>query len=176
MTISESRASRRETGRGGRAWQAIRRGFLRKVSELRAGQALSRFPQGRGPLLPSAARRSITTVPTMRRLISSFSSSAISWCRLALVVEIAFAPPYWLHAVIWLPLTIALAIGSWRPSRARSSAGNGQTTCTASIRPSENEAGSATTDDARHSANARSDRAPRRIPRHRRQRHKTCPA
>jgi uncharacterized protein (DUF983 family) len=34
---------------------------------------------------------------------------------LALVVEIAYAPPYWLHAAIWLPLTIALAIGLLAP-------------------------------------------------------------
>jgi uncharacterized protein (DUF983 family) len=34
---------------------------------------------------------------------------------LALAVEIAFAPPYWLHAVLWLPLTIGLAIGLLQP-------------------------------------------------------------
>jgi uncharacterized protein (DUF983 family) len=30
---------------------------------------------------------------------------------LALVVEIAFAPPYWLHTLLWGTLTISLAIG-----------------------------------------------------------------
>lgn len=34
---------------------------------------------------------------------------------LALVVEIAYAPPYWLHAVLWLPLTIGLAVGLLQP-------------------------------------------------------------
>jgi uncharacterized protein (DUF983 family) len=34
---------------------------------------------------------------------------------LALAVEIAYAPPYWLHAAIWLPLTIILAIGLLAP-------------------------------------------------------------
>ncbi len=34
---------------------------------------------------------------------------------LALVVEVAFAPPYWLHAVLWLPLTLGLAIGLLQP-------------------------------------------------------------
>jgi len=34
---------------------------------------------------------------------------------LVLAVEVAFAPPYWLHAVIWLPLTFALAIGLLAP-------------------------------------------------------------
>jgi uncharacterized protein (DUF983 family) len=32
-----------------------------------------------------------------------------------LIVEIAFAPPYWLHAAIWLPLTIGLAVGLLQP-------------------------------------------------------------
>ncbi len=34
---------------------------------------------------------------------------------LALVVEVAYAPPYWLHAVLWLPLTLGLAIGLLQP-------------------------------------------------------------
>jgi uncharacterized protein (DUF983 family) len=34
---------------------------------------------------------------------------------LVLVVEVAFSPPYWLHAVLWLPLTIGLAIGLLPP-------------------------------------------------------------
>jgi uncharacterized protein (DUF983 family) len=34
---------------------------------------------------------------------------------LALVVEIAFTPPYWLHAALWLPLTAGLAVGLLQP-------------------------------------------------------------
>ncbi len=34
---------------------------------------------------------------------------------LALGVEIAFSPPYWLHAMLWLPLTIGLAVGLLQP-------------------------------------------------------------
>ena len=34
---------------------------------------------------------------------------------LALVVEVAYTPPYWLHAVLWLPLTIGLAVGLLQP-------------------------------------------------------------
>src|SRR5215471_15848208 len=34
---------------------------------------------------------------------------------LALVVEVAYMPPYWLHAVLWLPLTIGLAVGLLQP-------------------------------------------------------------
>ena len=34
---------------------------------------------------------------------------------LALAVEVAFSPPYWLHAMLWLPLTVALAVGLLQP-------------------------------------------------------------
>jgi uncharacterized protein (DUF983 family) len=34
---------------------------------------------------------------------------------LALIVEIAYSPPYWLHAAIWLPFTAGLAVGLLQP-------------------------------------------------------------
>jgi uncharacterized protein (DUF983 family) len=34
---------------------------------------------------------------------------------LALSVEFTFAPPYWVHAVLWAPLTLGLAIGLLQP-------------------------------------------------------------
>lgn len=34
---------------------------------------------------------------------------------LALTVEFTFAPPYWLHAVLWAPLTLGLALGFLQP-------------------------------------------------------------
>jgi uncharacterized protein (DUF983 family) len=34
---------------------------------------------------------------------------------LALEVEITFAPPYWVHVALWLPLTLALAVGLLQP-------------------------------------------------------------
>jgi uncharacterized protein (DUF983 family) len=34
---------------------------------------------------------------------------------LALSVEFTFAPPYWLHAVLWMPLTLGLALGLLQP-------------------------------------------------------------
>lgn len=34
---------------------------------------------------------------------------------LVLFVETMFAPPYWVHGVIWLPLTLALAFGLMHP-------------------------------------------------------------
>ncbi len=36
---------------------------------------------------------------------------------LALVVELAAAPPLWLHALLWLPLATALCVGLLRPFR-----------------------------------------------------------
>jgi uncharacterized protein (DUF983 family) len=34
---------------------------------------------------------------------------------LALTVEVAYSPPYWLHAALWLPLTAGLAVGLLQP-------------------------------------------------------------
>lgn len=34
---------------------------------------------------------------------------------LALAIETAFAPPYWLHGVLWTPLTLGLALALLQP-------------------------------------------------------------
>ena len=34
---------------------------------------------------------------------------------LTLYVELAWAPPYWLHAAIWLPLVLILSLGLLQP-------------------------------------------------------------
>ena len=36
----------------------------------------------------------------------------------ALIVEVLYQPPYWLHAVLWLPLTGVLCLGFLRPFKA----------------------------------------------------------
>ncbi len=36
----------------------------------------------------------------------------------AIAVEVAFEPPLWLHAIIWLPLTIVLCLAMLRPIKA----------------------------------------------------------
>ena len=33
----------------------------------------------------------------------------------ALIVEVAYQPPVWVHAVIWLPLIVILCLGLLRP-------------------------------------------------------------
>ncbi|MBC7491807.1 MAG: DUF983 domain-containing protein [Novosphingobium sp.] len=52
---------------------------------------------------------------------------------LALVVDSAFQPPIWVHALLWVPLTAVLVIGGLRACKAwlliseyRRSAGEGQ--------------------------------------------------
>ena len=35
----------------------------------------------------------------------------------ALVVEVIFQPPYWLHALVWIPLILALTILPLRPAK-----------------------------------------------------------
>jgi uncharacterized protein (DUF983 family) len=35
-------------------------------------------------------------------------------CGGALVIEVKYSPPYWLHAVIWLPLIAVLVLGGLR--------------------------------------------------------------
>jgi len=36
----------------------------------------------------------------------------------ALFVEVAYQPPYWLHAVLWLPLILITTVGPLRPMKA----------------------------------------------------------
>jgi uncharacterized protein (DUF983 family) len=36
----------------------------------------------------------------------------------ALITEVAFHPPYWLHALIWGPLIVILSLGFLRPLKA----------------------------------------------------------
>ena len=37
---------------------------------------------------------------------------------LALYVEFTFEPPYWVHALLWIPLTLITALGLLRPLKA----------------------------------------------------------
>ncbi len=36
----------------------------------------------------------------------------------ALVTEVKYQPPYWVHAVLWLPLILVLSLGLLRPLKA----------------------------------------------------------
>jgi uncharacterized protein (DUF983 family) len=35
----------------------------------------------------------------------------------ALVTEVKYEPPYWVHAVLWIPLTLIVTIGPLRPMK-----------------------------------------------------------
>jgi uncharacterized protein (DUF983 family) len=35
----------------------------------------------------------------------------------ALITEVKFQPPYWLHAVLWLPLILIVTLGPLRPMK-----------------------------------------------------------
>ncbi len=37
---------------------------------------------------------------------------------LALLVEVSYSPPVWLHLLLWLPLTLALVLALMRPFKA----------------------------------------------------------
>jgi uncharacterized protein (DUF983 family) len=37
---------------------------------------------------------------------------------LALLVEVSYGPPVWLHLLLWLPLTMALVLALMRPFKA----------------------------------------------------------
>jgi uncharacterized protein (DUF983 family) len=39
-------------------------------------------------------------------------------CAGVLIVEVKFSPPYWVHAVIWLPLTAIVVLGGLRLMKA----------------------------------------------------------
>ena len=47
--------------------------------------------------------------------VMSFSGFLVVF--LALAVEVLFQPPYWLHAVLWLPLILATTILPLRPAK-----------------------------------------------------------
>lgn len=49
-------------------------------------------------------------------LIILFSGFLV--CGLALWVEVTYSPPYWVHAMLWLPLILLTTVGLLRPLKA----------------------------------------------------------
>ena len=66
---------------------------------------------------PATIAASITNSPTRAtvRRFSSFCWPASSSLGLALWVELTYEPPFWLHLVIFLPLTVIVCLGLLRP-------------------------------------------------------------
>ena len=56
-------------------------------------------------------------MPATDRRCSSCFSPASSWSAAALIVEALYHPPYWVHAVLWLPLIVIVTIGPLRPMK-----------------------------------------------------------
>jgi len=40
-------------------------------------------------------------------------------CGAAVIVEFIWRPPYWVHALLWIPLILAVSLGLLRPLKAR---------------------------------------------------------
>ena len=80
---------------------ALFRGFLSVVPECAAcGQDLRAHEEGDGP--------AVFAILLLGALVVG----------LALWTELRFAPPLWLHAVLWMPLTLAGALALLRPLKA----------------------------------------------------------
>ena len=58
----------------------------------------------------SAASTTPSPIPATGRPCSSFWSPGFVVTGLALIAEILYAPPYWLHAALWGPLAILLPL------------------------------------------------------------------
>ena len=56
-------------------------------------------------------------MPVTDRPYSSCSSPASSSVGAALIVEALYHPPYWVHAVLWLPLILVVTLGPLRPMK-----------------------------------------------------------
>jgi hypothetical protein len=52
----------------------------------------------------------LSSTPVMARRSSSSCSPVPSWSVAALVVEVKYQPPFWLHAALWLPLILATTL------------------------------------------------------------------
>jgi uncharacterized protein (DUF983 family) len=77
------------------------RGFLKIAASCSAcGLDYSRFDAGDGP--------AVFVILIVGAIVAGG----------ALIVEVKFSPPYWVHAVIWGPMVVILSLGLLRPLKA----------------------------------------------------------
>ena len=97
-----------------RRWQAFRRGFLGHCPNCGRGKMFRAFLKvaDRCPACGEVLHHPRADDAPAYFVILIVGHVVVP---LSLGVEVAFAPPYWLHAVIWLPLTIGMAIGLLQP-------------------------------------------------------------
>jgi uncharacterized protein (DUF983 family) len=95
-------------------WQAIRRGLLGRCPECGRGKLFRAFLKvaDRCPDCGEGLHHHRADDAPAYFVILIVGHIVVP---LALLVEVACAPPYWLHAALWLPLTLALAIGLLQP-------------------------------------------------------------
>jgi uncharacterized protein (DUF983 family) len=95
-------------------WPALRRGFLGRCPNCSRGKMFRAFLKvaERCPVCGEALHHHRADDAPAYFVILIVGHLVVP---LALVTEVAFAPPYWVHAVLWLPLTVGLAIGLLQP-------------------------------------------------------------
>jgi uncharacterized protein (DUF983 family) len=111
-----------QAGRGGEGdglpkrpiWQSIRRGFYGRCPHCDSGKMFRAFLKvaDRCAVCGEAFHHHRADDAPAYFVILIVGHLVVP---LALVVEVAYAPPYWLHAALWLPLTIGLAVGLLQP-------------------------------------------------------------
>ena len=76
------------------------------LSALRQGQAFAVSHSAAATATP-AGSTTPSSIPATARRSSSSCSAGPSWSPRALIVEVKYQPPFWVHAVLWLPLILA---------------------------------------------------------------------
>jgi uncharacterized protein (DUF983 family) len=95
-------------------WQSLRRGFFGRCPACSRGRLFRAFLKvaDRCPACGEALHHHQADDAPAYFVILVVGHVVVP---LALIAEIAWSPPYWLHAAIWLPLTAGLALGLLTP-------------------------------------------------------------
>ena len=107
-----------DDGRGHGALSAAaadRDGAARALPALRPGAAVRRFPEARAPLPGLRPRLRLRQFGRWAGRLHHHDRGLCRGGRAALVTEIAYSPPIWVHAVLWGPLVLILCLGLLRP-------------------------------------------------------------
>jgi uncharacterized protein (DUF983 family) len=96
------------------SWQALRRGFIGRCPRCGTGRLFRAFLKvaDHCPVCGEALHHHRADDAPAYFVILIVGHIVVP---LALATEVMFSPPYWVHAALWLPLTIGLAIGLLQP-------------------------------------------------------------
>ena len=92
----------------------ITRGLRCRCPRCGKGRCSTAFSIAAAALRKLRARLSASPMPATGRRCSSSCSPASSWCSPRLIVEVLYRPPFWLHAVLWLPLILLTTLAPLR--------------------------------------------------------------